>query len=166
MVYGSIIALPLLSFFLILLLAAYGTTEEQTSKETEGDEVSLHPLLVDLELPETAKAGEEVTIRSIVTMNDEIVEDADQMEYKIKNDAGESEIIEAQFDGEEAYTIQKKFEEPGTYTVTAHTTPVVSTPCRQKKLQSNNRTQKPRTGTFLKVSVVRGSVKLNYRKVF
>lgn len=116
------IALPLLSFFLILLLAACGNTEEQTSKETGGDEVSLHPLLVDLELPETAKAGEEVIIRTIVTMNDEIVGDADEMEYEIENDAGESEKVEAQFDGEEAYTIQKKFEEPGTYTVTAHTT--------------------------------------------
>ncbi|SEJ01007.1 YtkA-like [Bhargavaea ginsengi] len=120
----------LLSAFLIFLLGACGTSDDQ-SGETGGDhagheetdaEQGVHPLTVDMQLPEKATAGEEVTIRTIVTMGDEIVEDADEVKYEIRNEAGESEMIVAEFDGEEAYPITKTFDEPGTYKVIPHTT--------------------------------------------
>jgi uncharacterized lipoprotein len=120
-----------LSAFLILLLGACGTADDQTSGAGSSDEhaehgdtedVGVYPLTVDLQLPETATAGEEVTIRTIVTMNDEIVEDADEVKYEIQNESGESEMIVAEFDGEESYPITKTFDEPGTYKVIPHTT--------------------------------------------
>ncbi|WP_213424033.1 FixH family protein [Bhargavaea massiliensis] len=125
-----------LSVLLVLLLGACGTGEEEsTGAESSGGQENshtehgdmesdkgVHPLEVDLQLPETSGTGEEVTIRSIVTMNDEIVEDADEVKYEIVNEAGESEMILAEFDGKESYTIKKTFDEPGTYKVTPHTT--------------------------------------------
>jgi uncharacterized lipoprotein len=122
----------LLSVFLILLLGACGAADDQTSGAESSDEhaehddteadVGVYPLTVDLQLPETAAVGEEVTIRTIVTMNDEIIEDADEVKYEIQNEAGESEMIVAEFDGEESYPITKTFDEPGTYKVIPHTT--------------------------------------------
>lgn len=120
----------LLSAFLIFLLGACGTSDDQTGEtggdhagheETDADQV-VHPLTVDMQLPEKATVGEEVTIRTIVTMGDEIIEDADEVKYEIRNEAGESEMIVAEFDGEESYPIKKTFDEPGTYKVIPHTT--------------------------------------------
>lgn len=122
----------LLSAFLILLLAACGTAEDGTAGDGGGhdenhaehgdEDAVVHPLTVDMQLPEKAAVGEEVTIRTIVTMGDEIVEDADEVKYEIQNEAGESEMIVAEFDGEESYPIKKTFDEPGTYKVIPHTT--------------------------------------------
>ncbi|MCM3089250.1 FixH family protein [Bhargavaea ginsengi] len=120
----------LLSAFLVFLLSACGTSDDQTG-ETGGDhagheemdaEQDVHPLTVDMQLPDKATVGEEVTIRTIVTMGDEIVEDADEVKYEIRNEAGDSEMIVAEFDGEESYPITKTFDEPGTYKVIPHTT--------------------------------------------
>jgi hypothetical protein len=120
----------LLSAFLIFLLGACGTSDDQQEEagsghegheETDAEE-GVHPLTVDLQLPEKAAVGEEVTIRTIVTMGDEVVEDADEVKYEIQNKAGESEMIVAEFDGEESYPITKTFDEPGTYKVIPHTT--------------------------------------------
>ncbi|EMR06268.1 hypothetical protein C772_01913 [Bhargavaea cecembensis DSE10] len=122
----------LLSAFLILLLAACGTAEDGKSGDGGGHDGShaehgdedavVHPLTVDMQLPEKAAAGEEVTIRTVVTLGDEVVEDADEVKYEIQNEAGESEMIVAEFDGEESYPITKTFDEPGTYKVIPHTT--------------------------------------------
>ncbi|KZE36821.1 hypothetical protein AV656_13630 [Bhargavaea cecembensis] len=121
----------ILSAFLILLLGACGSADDQNQTsgsdehakhgDTEED-AGVYPLKVDMQLPEKAAVGEEVTIRTIVTLNDEIIEDADEVKYEIRSESGESEMIVAEFDGEESYPITKTFDEPGTYKVIPHTT--------------------------------------------
>ena len=113
-------SLIFLSFILAGVLAACGdgdSPKDAQSGTTEG----VHPLEVQLELPETAAAGEDVLVRAKVTMNDQVVDDADEVEFEIKDEKGESEMIEAEFDGEESYSINHAFE-PGTYKVTSHVT--------------------------------------------
>ncbi|MET3576849.1 FixH family protein [Bhargavaea ullalensis] len=97
-----------------------GNDEHSGHGEQSADE-GVHPLEVELELPETAAAGEEVTIRAKVTMNDKVIDDADEVEFEIEDESGESEMIEAAFDGTDSYSIDHAFE-PGTYKVTSHVT--------------------------------------------
>ncbi len=118
--------LPFLSIVLAAGLAACGDDNADTANEGEHGDMEagegVYPLEVDLELPESAAAGEEVTIRAKVTMNEEIVDDANEVEFEIEDGSGESEWIDGEFDGDEYYIIEKSFDEPGTYSVTSHVT--------------------------------------------
>ena len=106
--------------FAVLALSACGANEKP--EPTTVDEV---PELIEVELtvPETATVGNEVTFTAAVTQGSEIVEDADEVEFEIKNvTSGEEEKLEASLNEEKQYTITYTFETNGQYDITSHVT--------------------------------------------
>ncbi|WP_019413012.1 FixH family protein [Paenisporosarcina sp. TG20] len=111
-------------FFLIgsilgaILLSACGVTEEPI--KTTSDEVP-EMVEVDLTVPQTAILGEEITFTAAVTQGQEIVEDADEVMFEVKNTiSGEKEMIEASLNDDKHYAINYSFETTGTYDITSH----------------------------------------------
>ncbi|MET0785929.1 MAG: FixH family protein [Paenisporosarcina sp.] len=103
-----------------LTLSACATKEEPRSNT--GDEVP-EIVEVDLSVPETAKVGEEVVFTAAVTQGGEIVEDADEVKFEVKNiKTGEKEMLEAHLNEEKQYEGKYKFTTKGTYDVTSHVT--------------------------------------------
>ncbi len=111
------------SILTALLLGACGTNEEQKDQgATSSDEVP-EILEVDLTVPETAVAGEEVTFTASVTQGEEIVEDANEVKFEVLNlSSGEKEMIEASLNEDKLYTIDYTFKTNGTYDITSHVT--------------------------------------------
>jgi len=106
--------------FTVLTLSACGINEEKNL--TTADEVP-EIVEVDLSVPETAKVGEEVVFTAAVTQGGEIVEDADEVKFEIKNlSSGEKEKIEASLNDDKHYEIIYTFQTNGTYDVTSHVT--------------------------------------------
>ncbi|MDX1805425.1 MAG: FixH family protein [Paenisporosarcina sp.] len=102
-----------------LTLSACATKEEPQSKTT--DEVP-ELVEVDLNVPETASANVEVIFTAAVTQGEEIVEDADEVKFEVKNiNTGEKELLEAHLN-EKQYEGKYKFTTKGTYDVTSHVT--------------------------------------------
>lgn len=113
-------------FFLIgsilgaILLSACGVTEEPI--KTTSDEV---PEMVDVDLtvPQTAIVDEEITFTAAVTQGQEIVEDAHEVMFEVKNTtSGDKEMIEASLNDDKHYAINYSFETAGTYDITSHVT--------------------------------------------
>lgn len=103
-----------------LTLSACVTKEEPQSKTT--DEVP-EIVEVNLNIPETASAKVEVIFTATVTQGGEIVEDADEVKFEVKNiDTGEKEMLEAHLNEEKQYEGKYKFTTQGTYDVTSHVT--------------------------------------------
>lgn len=103
-----------------LALGACGSDEKP--KSTTADEM---PEIVEVELtvPETATVGEEVAFTAKVTQGEEIVEDANEVEFEILNTTSqEKEMVEATLNEEKQYAISYTFEKNGTYDITSHVT--------------------------------------------
>jgi hypothetical protein len=112
--------LAIVSILAALTLCACGSKEEP--KATTADEVP-EMLEVDLTVPETAVAGEEVTFTAAVTQGDEIVEDANEVKFEVLNlSSGEKEMIDGSLNEDKLYTIDYTFESNGTYDITSHVT--------------------------------------------
>jgi hypothetical protein len=103
-----------------LALSACGADEEPKSKTA--DEVP-EAIEVELTVPETATVGQEVTFTAAVTQGNEKVENADEVEFEIKNvTSGEEKTLEASLNKEKQYTANYTFENNGQYDVTSHVT--------------------------------------------
>lgn len=101
-----------------ITLSACATKEEPQSKTA--DEVP-EIVEVDVSVPETAKVGEELVFTAAVTQGGEIVEDADEVKFEVKNiNTGEKEMLEAHLNEEKQYEGKYKFTTQGTYDVTSH----------------------------------------------
>lgn len=110
LVTGSILAL--------LTLSACGTNEGK--KSTTIDEVP-EAIEVDLSVPKTANVGDEVFFTAVVTQGGEIVEDADEVKFEVKNiSSGEKEMLEASLNEDKHYEIKYTFKTISTYDVTSH----------------------------------------------
>lgn len=82
----------------------------------------LVPLEVEFTVPETAAAGDTVELHAFVTYGDENVTDATvKFEVWEVNDEDNSDMLEAENNGDGSYTIDYTFEEAGTYEMYAHT---------------------------------------------
>lgn len=106
---------------LLTLLAACGNGEEADEVE-ETDE--LVPLEVEFNVPETAEPGETVELEAIVSYGDELVEDADEVnfEYWLTGNIDDSSEIDGVHTEDGRYTAEVTFPEDGTYEMYAHTT--------------------------------------------
>jgi hypothetical protein len=106
--------------FLLILLTACSQETERTAKEKES------PAFLDVQLsiqPEEGKVNEPLLFRAKVTYGDEIVTDADEVEFEIwqeNDDYHEKIVVEHVTDG--IYQLEKSFSEAGTYYVYAHVT--------------------------------------------
>jgi hypothetical protein len=80
---------------------------------------------VKLDLPEDAKAGEEVSIQITVTHEGEPVNDADEVQFEIWKKGApkdDHEMMDAEKTGDGVYSVKKTFREPGEYKVMYHVT--------------------------------------------
>ncbi|MCA0988698.1 FixH family protein [Guptibacillus algicola] len=107
---------------LFLVLAACGQNDNTDKEESGASEPQ--PLEVSLDTPETAEKGQELTFSATVTQGDEAVEDASEVMFEIwkEGDKDNSEMVEAEHEGEGVYSIKKTLEEDGTFVVQSHVT--------------------------------------------
>lgn len=103
-----------------LTLSGCGTNEDENS--TMADEIS-GIVEVDLSVPKTAKVGEEVVFTVAVTQNGQVVKDADEVKFEVKNlSSGEKEMIDASLNEVKQYEVMYTFLKKGIYDVTSHVT--------------------------------------------
>ncbi|WP_394189465.1 FixH family protein [Paenisporosarcina quisquiliarum] len=104
----------------VLTLSGCGTNEDKNS--TTANEIS-GIVEVDLSVPKTAKVGEEVFFIAAVTQDKEVVDDADEVKFEVKNlSSGDKEMIDASLNQDKHYEGRFTFQKKGTYDVTSHVT--------------------------------------------
>ncbi|MBD1380242.1 FixH family protein [Metabacillus arenae] len=112
-------------FFLMSILsmtAACGQTLENKNGESEQKE--LHILDVELSGPKKLDINQEGEFIAQVSLGEEKVNDADEVEFEIWLDGNKdkSEMVRAEELGEGKYAVSKKFDKEGTYTIQSHVT--------------------------------------------
>ncbi|WP_453994270.1 FixH family protein [Bacillus nitroreducens] len=112
----------ILFLLIVAMFALVACNSETESKNT--DTTELVPLEVDLTIsPNEMNPGDEVTFLAVVTQGDETVEDADEVQFEIRQNAnGESEFLDGEHQSNGEYTAVKTFDSEGIYSVTAHVT--------------------------------------------
>ena len=116
------LSILLFSLLTILVLAACNSKIDKNQGSDE-DDIVIEPVLVDLKLPETADPGEEIVMTARVTQGEEVVSDASEVVFELRNDVtGEKEMIDAVWDGTEFYTLRHTFQDAGIFSVTSHVT--------------------------------------------
>lgn len=117
--------LKFLMFAMMLSLAVLsacgngGDMEAEMNHDQPGED-EVRSLEVDLEVPETAEAGQPVEFSAHVHSNGEDITDADKVMYEVKSGEESLEKIEAEHDADGVYTIEHTFDEAGTFTVISH----------------------------------------------
>ncbi|MCG7331614.1 FixH family protein [Salinicoccus roseus] len=109
----------MLSVALLTACGNSGETETEMNHDNPSED-EVHALEVDLEVPETAEAGDTVEFSAHVHSNGEDITDADKVMYEVLSGEESLEKIEAEHDQNGVYTIEYTFEEAGTYTVISH----------------------------------------------
>lgn len=108
----------------LAMLVACNNDEPTNDEATTDEEDELVALEVEFNVPETADADETVELEAIVTFGDEMVDDADEVdfEYWEGEDKDNSTTIDSVNEGEGRYTAEVEFETDGVYSIYAHTT--------------------------------------------
>ncbi|AOM83657.1 FixH family protein [Salisediminibacterium beveridgei] len=112
------------AIFIAMIMAGCGNDEE-TNQAVSVEDVNLDQLEAELEVPEHAEPGEEVTFTAYVTQGEEEVDDASEVIFEIwlEDDKENSEMIEADLPGSEGvYSINFTIEEEDVYFVQPHIT--------------------------------------------
>ncbi|MDR9791968.1 FixH family protein [Aeribacillus pallidus] len=106
----------------VFLLAACGQNE--TKQENSGESTEVHPLEVNLKVPDHANIHEKVSLTAEVSYGGEAVEDADEVKFEIwkEGEKEESKMIEAKHEKDGQYTIEHTFDENGVFFVQSHVT--------------------------------------------
>lgn len=118
--------LALLLGSVLLLAACNGDEETEESVEHQGhdqdhDSSEVAMLEVEIDMPDTATAGESIEIGAHVTYDGEDETEADQVEFEIKLDDESLDSIVAEHTEDGNYVIEYTFEDTGEYEVIAHT---------------------------------------------
>lgn len=107
------------------MIAVLGTLIACTKKEEPITEVvPPEPLAVELTVTEVVNIGEQVEMKSIVTMGDEKIADADEVTYEVWEEGkkDESEMIDAVNAGDGMYTAETSFDHDGLFHIQVHVT--------------------------------------------
>ncbi len=110
---------------LICLLAACGSQEVKDQTSDAGDSAVTKPEVEVKFEEEPLPVNKKTMIQAIVTQDGENVEDAEKVEFEIWKDSegqDNSEMIEANNQGDGVYSITYTFKSEGKYTLYAHTT--------------------------------------------
>jgi hypothetical protein len=109
----------LMAVLFVSVLSACGN-DEGNGQDQEVPEF----LEVEINLPEeNLEVGAEINLEAYVSQGGEAVEDADEVKFEVlRQGDAESEMFEAEHQGEGIYTAKKKFDADGVYAVTAHVT--------------------------------------------
>lgn len=107
---------------LSVILSACAADEDHNDHTMSDNDVP-EMLMVELTVPETAVTGEEVEFVAKVTQGDEVVEDANEVEFEVLNKStGEKEMMEGTLNKDKNYSTSYLFEEVGVYDITSHVT--------------------------------------------
>ncbi len=111
-------------FFLVIMLFGLAACGQSDNKGSGDENSKPQPLEVDLQVPEHADSGEAVSMTAKVTQGGENVGDADEVEFEIWQEGAkdDSEMIEAEYQEDGVYGIEKKFDADGTFIVQSHVT--------------------------------------------
>lgn len=109
----------LLAITLMMLITGCSTEQPAPAKV----EMPL-PINVSFQVdPMLLKTGEVATIQVEVKQGDELVEDADEVEFEIwKENQEKHDMVPAENKGEGVYSIMERFHDPGTYFIMYHVT--------------------------------------------
>ena len=112
-----------LFFLLVILLFVAACSNEPENEEVDAFQ-DLTVLQVEFIVPESAEAGEKITLEAIVTYGEEQVTDADEVtfEYWEADNRENSIMVDAHNNGDGTYTAEVVFEKNGIYEMYAHTT--------------------------------------------
>ncbi len=119
-----------LAMFILLIMLSFGlaacngNAETENNGSTEDAEEELAVLEVDLQVNDSIEAGETLDLLAEVTYGDEIVTDADEVEYEIweKGEKDDSYFLEADNHEDGTYTAETTFDKDGIYHVQVHVT--------------------------------------------
>lgn len=108
----------------IILLAIFSIFIISACSEDNAEEEELAMLEVEFEPQETAQVGELIELVATVKYGDELVTDANQMdfEYWFEDEEDNSEMVEATNNNDGTYSIEVSFDQAGEYWIYAHTT--------------------------------------------
>lgn len=101
------------------------SNNDETNQPVSVEDVNLEPLEAELEVPDHAEPGNEVTFTAYVTQGDDEVDDASEVKFEIwlEDDKENSEMIEADLPGSNGeYSITFTIEEEDVYFVQPHIT--------------------------------------------
>ncbi len=119
---GNALKRKVMMFLFIVILS---TLFACTKKEEPITEVApIEPLLAELTVTNTVEIDETVTMKTIVTLGDEKIEDADEVVYEVWEEGkkSDSEMIESVHKGEGVYLAETTFAHDGTFSVQVHVT--------------------------------------------
>ena len=112
--------------FILLIIFSIGLAacNSETDDNVDMDEEELAVLEVDLQATDSIEVGETLDILAEVTFGDEIVTDADEVDYEIweKGEKDDSYFLEADNQEDGTYTAETSFDEDGIYHVQVHVT--------------------------------------------
>lgn len=113
--------LVLVSLVVLVLAACGGETTDNAEK---ADDEIPQPLEVQLEVQETADVDETVPLKATVTLGDEKITDADEVEFEVWEEGKkeDSEMIEAKNNKDGTYEAETSFDHDGVFTVQVHVT--------------------------------------------
>jgi hypothetical protein len=116
-----------MGMFVLLLILSIGLAacNDETEDDSSMDDLEELPVLeVDLQVSNSIEAGETLEMLAEVTFGDEIVTDADEVDYEIweKGARDDSDFIEADNHEDGTYTAETVFDEDGIYHVQVHVT--------------------------------------------
>lgn len=101
---------------LVLVIAMVGCSkgnELRRSQEVKGT----------IQVPESIKPNEKISIRILVTQGDKKIEDADDVQFQVEKEGYiNQEMTEANHQGNGVYSTDYTFKEDGEYMITAHVT--------------------------------------------
>ncbi|WP_174732597.1 FixH family protein [Mesobacillus harenae] len=113
----------ILPYILLVFIAAGCGTSGESNQAGEPETV---PEMLEVEVrinPEQINTGEEVTIDAVVTQGETPVEDADSVKFEITSEGLEEGImLEGNHQSDGIYSVKKRFDQTGVYTVIAHVT--------------------------------------------
>jgi len=119
--------MTMLVFLVILsigLAACNGDAETDDNENTDDMEEELAALEVDLQVNDHIEAGETLEMLAEVSFGDEVVTDADEVDYEVweKGERDDAQFIEAENLEDGTYTAETSFDKDGIYHVQVHVT--------------------------------------------
>ncbi|WP_088102429.1 FixH family protein [Halalkalibacter urbisdiaboli] len=105
---------------IIIIISACGSNEKNSGGQME----LVQPIEVEVDSVEKAEVGENITITSVISQGEEVVEDANEVMYEVwkEEDKGSSVMLEPSEIEGHIYRLHHTFDEAGLYHIQVHVT--------------------------------------------
>lgn len=107
-----------------LLMTGCGQNDQAKTNDTAAEETAVVPISVDLSVPETGAAAEQISLKAVVTQGEEKVDDANEVVYEIWEDGKKEDSwkVDSEMTEKGIYEAKTKFDREGQYHVQVHVT--------------------------------------------